>query len=152
MFIAVLLRGTLCEAIKEQDSYYSKRNYLQFVTDNNLAIILKRHFLLHLTERSNSPYPILLSPRFDWVMSSAKITSSTPVPQKMECRWCRPIQSVRSERADHRQYAAAPLPPGPRLLLATLSSGPHLMGHNIILRYVPALYTSSKHNSVAKAQ
>lgn len=62
------------------------------------------------------------------------------------------IQSEGWERADHRQYTAAPLPSSPRLLLVTLSLGPHLMVHNIILCHVPALYASSKHNHVAKAQ
>lgn len=44
---------------------------------------------LYISECPYSNSPSLLSSRFDRVMSSAKITSSTPVPLEMECRWCR---------------------------------------------------------------
>lgn len=78
-------------------------------------------------------------------MSSAKISLSTPVPQEMKCQRCRRFNQEKW-KSRSQTIRRGPITPSPQLPVATLSSGPHLMGHNIILRHVPALYTSSKHN------
>lgn len=125
---------------KEQDDFYSKMKHLytfgSICPTQQSTYNSRTSPFLYIWERPQSNSPSLLSPSFDRVMSSAKITSSTPVPQEMECQWCRRFNQweVKEQITDNM-----PLP----RVLATLCSGPHLMGHNIILRHVLALYTSS---------
>lgn len=101
--------------------------------------------------RSNSPtlfsyLPCLtewcLQPKSPCLLRFPRRWSASDVDDSIREKWKSRSQTIRR----------GPITPNTRLLLATLSPGPHLMGHNIILRHVPAPYARSKHNCVAKAQ
>lgn len=134
---------------KKQDHFYSDLKRLH--TPINLFFTFENppH---PPTPPCNFPKPVLVSPLFDRVMSQNKITSSPP---RFPGRWsASDVDNSISKKWKSRSQTIrrCPITPGPRLQLATLSSGPHLMDHNIILHHVPALYTCSKHKSVARAQ
>lgn len=85
----VLVEETLRAAIKKET--------ISILKWNNLGSVCSAHQssynswmspFLYISERLQSNSPSMLSSSFDRVMSSAKITLSTPVPLEMECQWC----------------------------------------------------------------
>lgn len=142
-------------SFKEQD-FCSEMKHLHLgisLLHTNLATIPEYHLFFTFQK---PPLPIPATP-----LSYLPGLTEWCLQPKSPCllwfprRWsARDVDDSISEKWKSRSQTIrrGPITPSPRLPLATLSSGPHLMGHNIILRHVPALYTSSKHNSVAKAQ
>lgn len=142
---------------KEQDDFYSKMKHLH--TLGSVCSTYQSNYnsytssFFYISERPASHFPTLFSylpglterclqPKSPRLLRFPRRWSASDVDDSISEKWKSRSQTI----------CRGPITPSPRLLLATLNSGPHLMGHNIILRHVPALYTSSKHNSVAKAQ
>lgn len=157
--LVVLLQELLCAALKNKMISIPKRKHLCAL--GSVCSTQQSNYnswaspFLYISERtplpSNSPtlFSYLqgltewcLQPKSPRLLRFPRRWSASDVDDSISEKWKSRSQTIRR----------GPITPSPRLPLATLSSGPHLMGHNIILRHVPALYTSSKHNSVAKAQ
>lgn len=157
MFV-VLLQGAqapFCTAVRSKLVSISTWNthppWDLFTLHTNLPIILNITFPLHFRMPLHPPvlFPYL-SGLTEWCLQP-----KSPLLLWFPGRWSASDadDSISEKRKSRSQtIRRGPITPSPRLPLAMLSSGPHLMDHNIILRHVPALYASSKHNSVAKAQ